>query len=225
MDSWQTPESVIPFRKHKSVRKGEVAMGVITIGRQYGSNGRRIARVLAERMGVHFYDKELIRLAAERSDIPYEELLKVDEQRANPWRYPVDEKMQMENRFRFYPMNDLLFDTEKKIIEELAASEDCIIVGRCANRILKGMDSCVSAFVYAPTEVRVQTIMRRASINAKEAQSLIRRIDKQREYYYNYFVDGAWDRMDEYDFCLDSSRVSIEQAAEILENYYHTVVK
>lgn len=59
-------------------------MGVITIGRQYGSNGRRIARALAERMGIHFYDKELIRLASERSDIPYEELLKVDEQRANP---------------------------------------------------------------------------------------------------------------------------------------------
>ena len=122
-------------------------MGVITIGRQYGSNGRRIARALADRMGVHFYDKELIRLASERSDIPYEELQKVDEQRANPWRYPVDEKIQMENRFRFYPMNDMLFDTEKKIIEELAAREDCVIVGRCANRILKGMDSCVSVFV------------------------------------------------------------------------------
>ncbi|HJC16009.1 MAG TPA: cytidylate kinase-like family protein [Candidatus Fusicatenibacter intestinigallinarum] len=200
-------------------------MGVITIGRQYGSNGRRIARALADRMGVHFYDKELIRLASERSDIPYEELQKVDEQRANPWRYPVDEKIQMENRFRFYPMNDMLFDTEKKIIEELAAREDCVIVGRCANRILKGMDSCVSVFVYAPMEVRVQTIMKRAAINAKEARSLIRRIDKQREYYYNYFTDGTWDDMDEYDFCLDSSRVSVEQAAEILEHMYHTIVK
>ena len=113
----------------------------------------------------------------------------------------MDEKMQMENRFRFYPMNDMLFDTEKKIIEELAAREDCIIVGRCANRILKGMNSCVSVFVYAP----------------------IRRIDKQREYYYNYFTEGSWDKMDEYDFCLDSSRVSVEQAAEILENVYRTI--
>lgn len=135
----------------------------------------------------------------------------------------MDEKMQMENRFRFYPMNDMLFDTEKKIIEELAAREDCIIVGRCANRILKGMNSCVSVFVYAPMEVRVQTIMKRASINAKEARSLIRRIDKQREYYYNYFTEGSWDKMDEYDFCLDSSRVSVEQAAEILENVYRTI--
>ena len=74
-------------------------------------------------------------------------------------------------------------------------------------------------------EVRVQTIMKRAAINAKEARSLIRRIDKQREYYYNYFTDGTWDDMDEYDFCLDSSRVSVEQAAEILEHMYHTIVK
>ncbi len=180
---------------------------------------------MADRMGIHFYDKELIRLASERSDIPYEELQKVDEQRANPWRYPVDEKIQMENRFRFYPMNDMLFDTEKKIIEELAAREDCVIVGRCANSILKGMDSCVSVFVYAPMEVRTQTIMKRAAINAKEARSLIRKIDKQRGYYYNYFTDGTWNDMDEYDFCLDSSRVSVEQAAEILETTYHTIVK
>ncbi|MFQ7289699.1 MAG: AAA family ATPase [Lacrimispora saccharolytica] len=96
-------------------------------------------------------------------------------------------------------------------------------MGRCANRILKGMNSCVSVFVYAPMEVRVQTIMKRASINAKEARSLIRRIDKQREYYYNYFTEGSWDKMDEYDFCLDSSRVSVEQAAEILENVYRTI--
>ena len=122
-------------------------------------------------------------------------------------------------------MNDMLFDTEKKIIEELAAREDCVIVGRCANSILKGMDSCVSVFVYAPMEVRTQTIMKRAAINAKEARSLIRKIDKQRGYYYNYFTDGTWNDMDEYDFCLDSSRVSVEQAAEILETTYHTIVK
>lgn len=198
-------------------------MGVITIGRQYGSNGRRLALALAERLGVHFYDKELIQLASERSDIPYEELTKVDEQRSNPWRYPVDEKMQMENRFRFYPMNDMLYDTQKKIIEELAAREDCVIVGRCANRILKGMDSCVSVFVYAPLEVRTQTIMKRAAIKEKEARSLIRRIDRQRGDYYNYFTDGDWSNMGEYDFCLDSSRVSVEQAVDILEHLYRTV--
>lgn len=189
---------------------------VITIGRQYGSNGRRIAKLLAEKMGVHYYDKELIQLASEKSNIPYEELLKVDEQRANPWRYPVDDDAQMEGRFRFYPMNDVLFDTESKIIRELARRESCVIVGRCANHILRRKEGCTSIFIHAPLEERIQTIMSRASIGEKEAQGLIRKIDKQRRYYYNYFTDGRWEDMDEYDFAVDSSRYTIEECAQIL---------
>lgn len=191
---------------------------VITIGRQYGSNGRRIAKALADRMGVHFYDKELIKLASEASDIPYEELVKVDEQRANPWRYPVEEEAQMENRFRFYPMNDVLFDTEAKIIEELSQKEDCVIVGRCANHILRDHGKCLSVFVYAPMEVRAKNIMSRAGISARAAEKLMPKIDKQRKYYYEYFTNRRWDAMNEYDFCMDSSKYPIEKAAAVLES-------
>ena len=80
---------------------------IITIGRQYGSNGRRIAKKLSEKLGIHYYDKELIKLASEQNDISYDELVKVDEKRANPWRYPVEDPTQMESRFRFEPMNDV----------------------------------------------------------------------------------------------------------------------
>ena len=110
---------------------------IITIGRQYGSNGRRIAKKLSEKLGIHYYDKELIKLASEQNDISYDELVKVDEKRANPWRYPVEDPTQMESRFRFEPMNDVLFYTQAQIITRLADTEDCIIVGRCANDILK----------------------------------------------------------------------------------------
>ena len=109
---------------------------VITIGREYGSNGRRIAKALSQRLGIHYYDKELIRLAEKESDISYEELMKVDEKRANPWRYAVEDDVQMERRFRFEPMNDVLFQTQRDIILKLAENQDCIIVGRCANQIL-----------------------------------------------------------------------------------------
>ena len=84
---------------------------VITIGRQYGSNGHDIAKKLSQRLGIHYYDKELIKIAGERQHISYEELLKVDEKRANPWRYPVEDEVQMERKFRFEPMNDVLFYT------------------------------------------------------------------------------------------------------------------
>lgn len=196
---------------------------VMTIGRQYGSNGRSIAKELAQRLGVHYYDKELIKLAGERSDIPYEELLKVDEKRANPWRYPVEDDMQMENRFRFEPMNDVLFDTEAGIIEELAKKEDCIIIGRCANHILKGRTGCTSVFIHAAFDTRVQNIMKRASIDEKAARNLVKKLDKQRRYYYNYYTDHKWDDMGQYDFCIDSKSVGREQILDILEAIYRAV--
>ena len=120
---------------------------IITIGRQYGSNGRRIAKKLSEKLGIHYYDKELIKLASEQNDISYDELVKVDEKRANPWRYPVEDPAQMESRFRFEPMNDVLFYTQAQIITRLADTEDCIIVGRCANDILKSRPTSRSIFI------------------------------------------------------------------------------
>lgn len=82
---------------------------IITINRMYGSNGRKIGQTLSEELGIHYYDKELIRIASEKEGIPYEELQKVDEKRASQWRYPLDEPMQMAPQYRFYPMNDVLY--------------------------------------------------------------------------------------------------------------------
>ena len=140
---------------------------IITIGRQYGSNGRRIAKKLSEKLGIHYYDKELIKLASEQNDISYDELVKVDEKRANPWRYPVEDPTQMESRFRFEPMNDVLFYTQAQIITRLADTEDCIIVGRCANDILKSRPTSRSIFIHAPLDYRLQTVMERTSLEEK----------------------------------------------------------
>lgn len=200
--------------------RGMVMGKVITIGREYGSNGRRIAKALSEKLGIHYYDKELIRLAEQKSDISYEELLKVDEKRANPWRYAVEDDIQMERRFRFEPMNDVLYQTQREIIVNLAENQDCIIVGRCANYILSEHEQMRSIFVYAPEEKRIATIMERASVDAKNAKVLIKRMDKQRKYYYNYYTDGRWNDMKEYDMCLDSSRYSMEEILEILTMLY-----
>ena len=105
---------------------------IITINRLYGSNGRRLGKALSERLGIRFYDSELLKLASERKGIPYEELVKVDEKRASMWRYPVEDEYQMSPQYRSEPINDVLFDAQEEIIRELAETEDCIIVGRCA---------------------------------------------------------------------------------------------
>lgn len=196
-------------------------MGVITIGRQYGSDGRKIAKELAQRLGFQYYDKELIRLAAEKSKLPYEDLVKADEQRASMWAYPMDNTRLADERW-YYSINDLLYDTEKQIIRQKAATENCVIVGRCANRILKDADNVLSVFIYAPMEFRIRTVMEREGLGEKEARARIRKTDKQRRYHYNYFTDHNWEDMDEYDFCIDSSKWSIQKCARMLEGIYRT---
>ncbi len=197
---------------------------VITIGRQYGSNGHKIAEKLSERLGIHYYDKELIKIAGEMKNITYEELLKVDEKRSNPWRYPVEDDVQMEKQFRFEPMNDVLFYTQVDVIRSLAEKEDCIIVGRCANDILRDFDNCKSIFVHAPLEKRIENVMQRTSVDHKEAALLIKRMDKQRRYYYNYFTDKKWEDMSQYDLAINSGTMSEDQIVDVLTALYESML-
>ena len=191
---------------------------IITINRLYGSNGRQLGQILAQELGIHYYDKELIRIASEKKGIPYDELLKVDEKRASQWRYPVEDPMQMQPQYRFFPMNDVLFQTESEIIESLAEKEDCVIIGRCANHILK--DKCRSVFIHAPFEYRVKTVMNRLDRTEKSARAMIRKIDKARRSYYEYFTDERWLDMSQYDLCIDSSRFTPPQIVRMLKAMY-----
>lgn len=191
---------------------------IITINRLYGSNGRQLGQILAQELGIHYYDKELIRISSEKKGIPYDELLKVDEKRASQWRYPVEDPMQMQPQYRFFPMNDVLFQTESEIIESLAEKEDCVIIGRCANHILK--DKCSSVFIHAPFEYRVKTVMNRLDRTEKSARAMIRKIDKERRSYYEYFTDERWLDMSQYDLCIDSSRFTPPQIVRMLKAMY-----
>lgn len=107
---------------------------------------------------------------------------------------------------------------------DLAAKEDCIIVGRCANDILKGYEGCRSVFIHAPFEKRVEVIMERASVDEREASLLIKKIDKQRRYYYNYFTDQKWEDMTQYDICLNSGSVCEEQILDVLAALYESIL-
>ena len=121
-------------------------------------------------------------------------------------------------------MNDVLFYTQAEIIKGLAEKEDCIIVGRCADDILKGTKGSRSVFIHAPFEKRVERIMERASIDEREAAALIKKIDKQRRYYYNYFTDKKWEHMTQYDICLDSGSIPEEQILDVLAALYESIL-
>lgn len=195
-----------------------MANRIITINRMYGSNGRKLGKALAKELGIHYYDRELLQIASEKEGIPYEELLKVDEKRASQWRYPLEDPIQMAPQYRFYPMNDVLFQSECEIIRSIAEKEDCIIIGRCANTILK--ENCSSVFIHAPFESRVRTVAGRLDISEKDAAGLVKKLDKERRSYYEYFTDRKWLDMQGYDLCIDSSRFSEQQILSMLKEVY-----
>ena len=198
-----------------------MAHRIITINRMYGSGGRLLGKALAEKLGIGFYDKELIQLASEKNQIPYKELEKVEEKKASQWRLPVKEQMQMQPQYHFHPMNDVLFETQSQVIQELSQKEDCIIVSRCANYILG--DKCFSLFVYAPFEYRVQSIMERLGREEKSARTLVKKMDKTRKSYYEFFTDEKWQDLSNYQMCIDTSRFDQEFLLKILADVYNAL--
>ena len=128
---------------------GGVFMGkVITIAREFGSGGRIIAQSLAEQLKIGFYDKNLITLAAERKNLPEERLERVDERRENPWRYDMEDDIAIQRQFYYEPLNDVLFEAQSEIIKEKAETEDCVIVGRCADYFVKNQTRLPLCFYY-----------------------------------------------------------------------------
>lgn len=121
----------------------------------------------------------------------------------------------MSPEYHFIPMNDVLYEVQRKIILSLSEKEDCVIVGRCANHILK--DKTLSIFIYAPFEDRVQNVIERTGREEKSARKLVKRMDKERRAYYEYFTDSKWTDLPQYDLCLNSSRFTQEQILEIIK--------
>lgn len=189
----------------------------ITIGRQFGSNGRLVGHELAKRLGIDCYDKALIKLAAEHTDIPYEDLKLVDEKKESGWKYLVDENENLAKHYRYEHIDEVLFQLQSKIIKELASKEDCIFVGRCADYVLKDMPHGKHIFLYAPEDVRVDAVMERYQVDEKKARSLMKKVDKDRSYYYNYYTDQKWDDLDTYDLAIDTSAFSVDEIVDILE--------
>ena len=194
---------------------------IIAINRMFGSNGRKIGKVLSEELGIHCYDKDLIQIASKEQGLPYEELLKVDEKRASQWRYPLEEPAQMESQYRFYPMNDVLFQAQTDIIKFIAKREECIFIGRCAGQILG--EDCLKVFIHAPFEYRVQVAAERMEISERDARTYVKKADKERRSFYEYFTDEKWMDMSSYDVCIDSSRFTEPQIVKMLKIAYESM--
>lgn len=196
---------------------------VITIGREFGSNGRAIAQELSEALGIQFYDKELIEMAAKKSKLSDEDLAEIDETRANPWIYSSVGYQVGSGYTTVEPINDLLYQAEASVIRDVAESEDCIIVGRCSDYVLKDKIDSRHVFVYAPLNYRLSVVMNRDNLDEKKARSVIKKVDKRRRLYYNFYTDRNWNDLRNYDLSLDSSIFSMQDIIGILTEVYETM--
>lgn len=199
--------------------KGAVLM-VITISRQFASGGHEIGQKLAKKLGFKFYDKELIYKAAEMSGISPDILKEVDEKAASSLLYSLSlGASSIVHGFSGtaqLPINDRVFIAQQKLIKEYANS-DCIIVGRCADYVLKDNKNCIKIFIYADFDFRRERAINVEGIDKNSVNAFIAKKDKTRANYYNYYADIKWGDYNNYDLCINSAFLGIDGTTKLIE--------
>ena len=182
---------------------------VITISREFGSGGRELGVKLADKLGIPFYDKELISMAADDINIAedafqhYDEHIVVHDPLDRQYYHAFSDVYQI-------PMSDQIFVAQSNVIRRLASHGPCIIVGRCADMILT--DS-LNLFIYAKMKDRIRRMLElesEAESDGKEMERRIREVDRKRKEYYQYYTGNTWGRAQNYHLCLDSGPVGVE---------------
>ena len=186
---------------------------VITIGRQYGSGGRMVGQKIAQDLGIKCYNSELLIEAAKESGLCREVFEKIDEKPFSAFLSFTAGKYDSGEM----PLNHKVFLAQMQTIKRLADTESCVIVGRCADYVLRDYDNVINVFIHAPLEDRVQRVIERDSIAPGKAEKRVKRFDKERANYYNFYSTKRWGVTDTYDISLDSSKFGIEGCAKIIE--------
>ena len=192
---------------------------IITIGRQFGSGGREIGIRLAKALNVPFYDKELLRKAAEKSGL-CEKIFENFDERPKSLLYSIA----MDSYLFSLPGAGASDSLEQKVylatydaIRHVADEGPCVLIGRCADYALKDRDDVINVFVTAPIENRIKRVAARNGITENEAKDRIKKTDKSRASYYNYYSAKDWGDAKSYDLCIDSSLLGIDGTVELLK--------
>ena len=197
---------------------------VITIGRQYGSGGRELGQILAKRLGFEFYDEELVTMAAEKNKMHKDILKAVDEKATKSLLYTLvtGSDLRFLNSSVQYemPINDKLFITQSEIIKGLADKSSCVIVGRCADYVLRdSAQRCLHLFIYADLDKRIERISKKYDLSPEKAKEKINKIQKSRKTYYNYYSNREWGNVSNYDLCVNTGVLGLEKSAELIESF------
>ena len=191
----------------------------IAISREFGSGGKFIGEQVAEKLGISFYDKVLLQLAAERSGLSPEFLEKSEEQVVGSFLFSLSTAAHAASNF-FYQynvsMSDKAFFAQAAVIRELAEKESCVIVGRCAEHVLRDHKKCLKVFLFAPLDFRVKEVARDYNMTEHEAKERILRVDKGRSNYYRHYTGEAWGDVRGHDLCINTAAVGLDGAVSTI---------
>ncbi len=201
---------------------------IITIGREFGSGGKEIGSKLAKRLDIPCYDKKLIAIAAKQSGICEDIFYENDEKKPGSFiaalamgSYPINEANTI---YPNLPLNNKVFLAQFDTIKSIAAEGPCVIIGRCADYVLKDTNNLTKIYVTADMEWKKQRVIKRDNISANKVEDYIKKIDKKRAAHYKYYTDTKWGTAKNYDLCINSSKIGIEKSVDIIENYIKMIL-
>lgn len=202
---------------------------VIAITRSCGSGGTTIGSMLADDFGIAMYDRELLRLASEDSGIHEELFMNADERVKNSLLYRVSKKVYtgelIPPESNDFTSNDNLFNYQAKILRELAERESYVVIGRCADYILKDRKNVFKIFLYASNEECIKHEVKVLCTTEKEAIKHIKKMDKYRSEYYSYHTGKKWEDAKNYDLSLDTGKLGYEKCMEYIKYYMELRMK
>lgn len=187
---------------------------IITIAREYGSGGRIIAQKVAQQLGIHYYDNEIIDETAKELDIDLVHLRKIAEQKSNGLMYSIA------STANTLPFFDQVYLSQIKVIRHLAMQGDCIIVNGVADYILNDHDDIIKIFIQAPLTSRMNRVKNVYREQSEDLKHYVKNKDKKRKSYYNYYTMQKWKQVENYDLVINSD-LGIDEAVEAIIAIYH----
>lgn len=197
---------------------------IYTIGREFGSGGKDVGQKLAEKLGIPFYDKELLSRAATESGLCEEIFHLQDEKPTSSFLFSlVTDTYSFTNyhgnAYLDMPLNQKVFLAQFDTIKKIAKEGSCVIVGRCADYALSEEKNCINAFIYADKTYRIKRVARELGISEGKAKDMVNRTDKERASYYNFYTNKKWGDSRSYDLALNSEKLGIDGCVEMLMKF------
>lgn len=215
LDSWIKDTSII-----ESIDKPKVQNKVITIAREYGSGGHLLGEMLSKELGLKVYNKEFIHMAAQKSNIDEGFITKNEQTIPSYWLKCIIGRDSGQTAEHILSKEDVLFIAESKIIQEVAEKEPCIIIGRCADFILKDNPKAIKVFCYSDPESAYERCTQSYGVPKDKAEAEIRRINRNRATHYEYYTGKKWKDPSHYDLMINTSHIDIEEACNLIKRIY-----